>query len=96
MGIRRDKNLQLEREHKTDSEYLHEEHGTSSSLKILHPAAFRFKEKQVLAAHPPSCHPRRVFGGPEKIEKKMREKGAADEKRGRAESFSPKIYCKSD
>ena len=29
----------------------------------------------------------------QKIEKKMKEKGAAEKKNGRAESFSPKIYC---
>ena len=34
----------------------------SSSLKILYIAAFHFKEEGVLAAHPPSCHPWRVFG----------------------------------
>ena len=33
-----------------------------SSHKILYPAAFHFKEERVLAAHPPSFHPRRVFG----------------------------------
>ena len=33
-----------------------------SSLKIMYPAAFHFKEERVLAAHPPSCHPQRVFG----------------------------------
>ena len=36
-----------------------------SSLKIMYPAAFHFKEERVLAAHPPSCHPHRVFGCPE-------------------------------
>ena len=46
--------------------------GTSLSLQILHPTAFCFKEEGVLAAHPPSCHPRRVFGCPESA-KKMRE-----------------------
>ena len=60
-----DKNLQLEREHKTASGYLREEHGTSSSRQILHPAAFRFKEGRFLATHPPSCHPQRMFGCPE-------------------------------
>ena len=33
-----------------------------------------------------------MFGWPENA-KKMREKGVENEKRGRAESFSPKIYC---
>ena len=33
-----------------------------SSLKILYPAAFHFKEERVLAAHPLSCHLWRVFG----------------------------------
>ena len=40
-----------------------------------------FKEKRVLAAHPPSCHPRRVFGCPESA-KKMREKGEKVRKAG--------------
>ena len=31
-------------------------------LKILHPVASHFKEERVLAAHPPSFHPWRVFG----------------------------------
>ena len=49
----------------------------SSSLKILYPAAFHFKEERVLAAHPLSCHPRRVFGCPESGRKgeKQRETG---------------------
>ena len=34
-----------------------------SSLKILYPTAFHFKEERVLAAHPPSCHPRGGGGG---------------------------------
>ena len=41
----------------------------SSSLKIQYPAAFHFKEEKVLAAHPPSCHPRRVFGNQERKRK---------------------------
>ena len=45
-----------------------------SSLQITHPEAFSFKEEGVLADHPPSCYPWRVFGCPE-IAKKMREKG---------------------
>ena len=47
----------------------------SSSLKILYPAAFHFKEERVLAAHPPSFHPRGVFGYPENERKweKVRE-----------------------
>ena len=48
--------------------------GTSSSLQILHLAAFCFKEEGILAAHPSSCHPWRVFGCLESA-KKMREKG---------------------
>ena len=52
---------------------------TSSCLSILHPTAFSFKEDRVLAAHPPSCHPRRVFGyleserKQEKLEKEREE-----------------------
>ena len=34
----------------------------SSSLKILYPAVFHFKEEGLLAAHPSSSHPWRVFG----------------------------------
>ena len=55
--------------------------GTFSSLQILHSAAFCFKEEGILAAHPPSCHPRRVFGYPESA-KKMREKGEKVRKAG--------------
>ena len=49
----------------------------SSSLKIPYLAAFHFKEERVLAAHPPSCHPRRVFDCPESERKweKARENG---------------------
>ena len=47
--------------------------GTTSSLKISPPAAFYFKKEVVLAAHPPSCHPWRVFGNQER-ERKRREK----------------------
>ena len=47
--------------------------GTTSSLQILPPAAFYFKEEVVLAPHPPSCHPWRVFGNQER-ERKRREK----------------------
>ena len=56
---------------------------------ILYPAAFYFKEERVLAAHPSSCHPWRVFGCPENERKweKVREKG----KSGRVESFLPNL-----
>ena len=47
---------------------------------ILHLAAFYFKEGRVLAAHPPSSHPWRVFGCPESA-KKMREKGSREEQK---------------
>ena len=47
--------------------------GTTSRLKISPPAAFYFKKEVVLAAHPPSCHPWRVFGNQER-ERKRREK----------------------
>ena len=63
-----------------------------SSLKILYPAAFHFKEERVLAAHPPSCHPRRVFGCP-KSGKKMRENGEKVKKVGELKASAPKIYC---
>ena len=85
----------LNKENSDGSGYLREKQGTSSSLQILHPTAFCFKEERVLAAHPPSCHPRRVFGCLESA-KKMREKGEKEEKREtgkkRAESFcAPKF-----
>ena len=48
---------------------MREKHGTSSCLKILHPAAFSLKEVRFLATHP-----RRVFGYPEK-ERKGKEAG---------------------
>ena len=47
--------------------------GTTSSLKISPSAAFYFKKEVFLAAHPPSCHPWRVFGNQER-ERKRREK----------------------
>ena len=47
--------------------------GTTSSLKISSPAAFYFKNEVVLAVHPPSCHPWRVFGNQER-ERKRKEK----------------------
>ena len=49
----------------------------SACLRILHLVAFFFKEKEVLATHPLSCHPRRVFGYSESERKgeKMRETG---------------------
>ena len=47
--------------------------GTTSSFKISPPAAFYFKKELVSAAHPPSCHPWRVFGNQER-ERKRREK----------------------
>ena len=39
--------------------------------------AFAFKDEGGLATHPPSCHPRRVFGCPKSERKgeKMRETG---------------------
>ena len=47
--------------------------GTTNNLKISPPAAFYFKKEVVLAAHPPSCYPWRVFGNQER-ERKRREK----------------------
>ena len=64
----------------------------SSSLKIMYPAAFHFKEQRVLAVHPPSCHPRRVFGFPENG-KKMRESEAEEKEAGALKGFPLKIYC---
>ena len=74
--FKRDQNLKLKRENSDGSGYLREKHGTSSCLQILHPTAFSFKEEGFLATHPPSCHPRRVFGYPENERKweKVREK----------------------
>ena len=57
--------------------------GTFSNLRILHPAAFCFKEEGILAEHTLICHHLGVFGCPESA-KKMREKGNIEEqKRGR-------------
>ena len=58
----------------------------TSSLKILYPTAFHFKEERVLAAHPPSCHPRRVFGNQER-ERKMRESGGKRKEAGTAPAY---------
>ena len=71
-------------EHKTASGYLHEEHGTFSSGQILHPTAFHFKEGRVLAAHPPSCHPRRVFGYPENGKENKRKGEKVEQRREKA------------
>ena len=38
-------------------------------LKIVAPVAFLFKEEEVSAAHPPSCHPWTVFGNQERKRK---------------------------
>ena len=64
----------------------------SSSLKILYPAAFHFKEERVLAVHPLSCNPRRVFGYPENG-KKMRESEAEEKEEEPLKASPPKIYC---
>ena len=64
----------------------------TSSLKILYPAAFHFKEERVLAVHPPSCHPRRVFGSPENG-KKMRESEAEEKETEALKASPPKSYC---
>ena len=51
------------------------------------PIAFLFKEERVLAAHPPSCHPWRVFGCP--VSEKKKRKRDKRRKSGKAESFPP-------
>ena len=56
---------------------------TSSNLQILPPAAFCFKEEGVLANHPPSCHPWRVFGCLEN--RKERERKLKQEEAGKYE-----------
>ena len=74
---------------------------TSRCLQILHPATFSFKEEGFLATHPPSCHPRRVFGSPEserKREKMIEKKKEREElKASRLKSLlvSKKVsdYC---
>ena len=38
---------------------------TCSLPQNWYPVAFLFKDEGGLAEHPPSCHPRRVFGCPE-------------------------------
>ena len=62
-----------------------------SSLKILYLATFHFKVERVLAIHPPSCHPRRVFGCLENG-KKMRESEAEEKEAGALKAYPPKIY----
>ena len=68
---------------------------TFSCLRILHLIALTFKEEGFLATHPPSCHPRRMFGCPKSERKgeKMRETG---ERAGRAESFSSKNFINGE
>ena len=63
-----------------------------SSLKILYPIAFHFKEERALVVHPLSCHPRRVFGCPENG-KKMRESEVEEKDAGALKASPPKIYC---
>ena len=41
--------------------------------------------------HPPSCHPRRVFGCPESDEK-MREKGEKEEQKRESWKLLPSIF----
>ena len=55
------------------------------------PVAFSFKEEGFLAAHPPSCHPRRVFGCP-KSGKKMKENEGRGERGRSTESFSTILF----
>ena len=55
----------VQRKHKIVSEYLREDHENLQLPSDPAPSAFSFKEERILAAHPPSCHPRRVFGCPE-------------------------------
>ena len=76
-----DENLKLEREHKTAVSTCVKNMERSSSLKILYPAAFHFKEERVLVVHPLSRHPQRVFGYPENG-KKMRESEAEEKEAG--------------
>ena len=57
----RDLNLQLKGNTKLPMSTCVKTMEPSACLQILHPAAFHFKEERVLAAHPSSCHPRRVF-----------------------------------
>ena len=64
----------------------------SNSLKILYPAAFHFKEERVLAVHPPSCHPRRVFGCPENG-KKMRKSEAKEKEAGALKASRQKFIA---
>ena len=54
------------------------------------PVAFHSKEKGGLAAHPPCCHPRRMFGCQENA-KKMREKEEKEEKRETG-GLASKVY----
>ena len=88
----RDLNLQLKGNTKLPVSNCVKTMEPSSSLNILYPAVFHFKEERVLAVHPPSCHPRRVFGYP-KNGKKMRESEAKEKEVGALKASPPKIYC---
>ena len=44
------------------------------------PNTFYFKEERVLANHPPSCHPQRMFDA-QKMKKKMKESEIKEKKR---------------
>ena len=70
----------VQRKHKLPVCICVKNRGTSSSLQILHPTTFCFKEEGILIAHPPSCHPRRVFDCPENRKENER-KGSKREKK---------------
>ena len=80
------------KENTDGSDYLREKQGTSNSLQILHPVALCFKEEQVLAAHPLSCHPWSVFGCQERG-KKIKENGERGKQR---ENCRPLSIAKSE
>ena len=61
----RDLNLGLKRGTKTTVNTCVENMRTPCYTQIPCPITFLFKEERILATHPPSCHPRRVFGYPE-------------------------------
>ena len=63
-----------------------------SSLKILYPTTFHFKEERVLAVHPLSFQPLRVFGCLENG-KKMRESKVEEKEAGALKASRQKFIA---
>ena len=64
----------LNRENSDGSGYLRENQGNLQEPSDPSPNSLLLQGGRDFSSHPPSCHPRRVFGCP-KSAKKMREKG---------------------